>query len=201
VYIELSGALPEQVLVTLDGVALSAQSLTQAQPVNPGIHNILGTRQGDRSEVILTAIEGRTEHVVLRFSSPPREREAIAGRPAPQPAPERLNPWRLGAWVALGSGGASLVVSSVAYLVGRHDYSQLEQDGICSRGVCRDSAALDDYFALRSLHVATLIVGAALGAGGATVLWLGPGSPSSDPGQSALGVQLGAASASLVGSF
>ncbi|MEO8182844.1 MAG: hypothetical protein ABI895_28765 [Deltaproteobacteria bacterium] len=201
VHIELGGAPPEQVLVTLDGVLLPVQSLTQALPVNPGIHNILGTRQGDRSEVIVTAIEGRTEHVVLRFSSPPRELEPLTGRPAAQLEREGLNPWRLGAWIAVGSGGASLVVSGVAYLVGRHDYSELEQDGICSRGVCRDSTALDDYFALRSLHVATLIAGAALGVAGATVLWIEPGAPSSDPGGSALGVQLGVGSASLVGRF
>jgi hypothetical protein len=204
VRIEISGSRPEEVSLSVDGAPLAPERLAQALPVNPGVHTIVGTRAGERSEVIVTASEWRTENVLLRFSPPSASLARPEARPAAGRAPSvsakaEVDPWRVGGWIAVAGGGASLIGSAIAYGVGRQQYSDLERAGTCRDDRCLRGDALDDYTRTRRLHVVTLIAGAALGGAGAAVLWLEPGTSSADPAR--FGLQLGLGSVGVAGRF
>jgi hypothetical protein len=200
VQIEISGAKPQDVKLSLDGVPLSPEQVARALPINPGVHSIRGLRAGDHSEVILSASEGRTEHVLLRFL--PADAPALPATAAPPSPPLQAGVpglWRTGGWIALGTGGASSIVSAVAFLVGRSQYSELQRTGVCRGDRCLRGDALDNYTRTRTLQISSLIAAGVLGAAGAALFWLEPGTPR--VAQARFELRFGLGSAGVAGSF
>lgn len=194
--VRLLGAEPEEVTVTLDGVALPATSLSEPRRVNPGRHTFVGTRAGERTEVSLTLAEGQHEEASLRFQPllPAPATLAVATEPLRDDA----SAWRTAGWIGIGTGAAALVGATLTYVIARDRYRQLEREGICEGDRCRPGAELDSYYDARRLHVASLVLGGVLGAAGVTLLVL---HPEPDDERAMLSLRLDASSVSLDARF
>ncbi|HKO94704.1 MAG TPA: hypothetical protein VJU61_26295 [Polyangiaceae bacterium] len=204
VRVQILGAPPAQVTVTLDGAALPAERWSEGQHLNPGRHAIVGTYREQRTELELVASEGR-ENVVLRFAEPAvlplAATEPAASAPAPDPGGGSQRAWRTAGWIGVGTGGAALVLGAVTYLVGSNKYDELVESGSCVDGGCEKSSELDTYNTLRTVSFVSLISGVALGAFGVTVLALDPGAPGESSAEAPLRLRVGWGSANLVGHF
>jgi hypothetical protein len=76
--LRISGAGVDEVAVSVDGNARSSAELARALLLDPGRHEIVGVRGGERSQVVLTLVERSHEEIELRFRTP----AAAAGDPA-----------------------------------------------------------------------------------------------------------------------
>lgn len=69
--VQIAGARPEDVALTLDGMPLPHERWRQGEPINPGQHQITGTHQGERALLEITASEGRESEALLTFVARP----------------------------------------------------------------------------------------------------------------------------------
>jgi hypothetical protein len=187
VTLELSGAAPGEVTVTLDGAPLAPERLTSVLLLNPGRHALVATRGVERSEVFLRLLAGDREAVPLVFQAvnapdpaPVGEVAVISARAAPPgpdvaPAPVQQTVWRTAGWVAVGVGGASLVTGLIAYIAGKNKQSTMEARGDCNGEQCLVSDDLGSYDTFRAINQVGWIAGSVLTAAGVTVLVLDPG--------------------------
>ena len=182
--VQIDGARPEEIAITLDGNALPIDRWSRGEPVDPGPHHLVGTRLAEQSAIDITANEGRENEVVLRFLSPsppsivaplatPQAAASVPLGPAAD-STSSLNPWKLGGWIAVGAGAGGLVLSAVSYFVARGKYDAMKKDGSCVDHTCQSSAELDSYDSWRSVQVVSLVAGVVVGGAGATILLLEP---------------------------
>jgi len=171
------------VSVKLDGLPIDVDGSGAARPVDPGPHEVVGRCGAERSSVSLIAEEGREHDAVLHFSGcavpalPAPVAATIPAGPVLRETPPMADPSRVPALLAIGAGAASLAVSGAAYLLARREHDALEADGSCDGERCRPGADLEAYGTFRTIHLATLVTGAVLGAAGVTLLVLAPGAP------------------------
>lgn len=222
VEIELSGAAPEEVEVTLDGATLAPERLASALLLNPGRHVLVATRGVERSEVSLRLLAGDREAVQLVFQpvngatpvttpAPVSIVTAISAPTAPPlrdvaPAPAEPTVWRTAGWVAAGVGGASLVTGLLAYVAAKNEQSAMEERGDCDGERCLDSDDLGSYNTFRTINQVGWIAGSVLTAAGVTVLVLDPGrtangTASVPKSAGAVTLRVGSGWARLSGSF
>jgi hypothetical protein len=196
--IEITGARPEDVVVTLDDVVLSRGRLALPLPVNPGQHRVTG-RLGDvRAQVSVTLEEGQRERGVLVFHAgehtPPPSAPVTRLPASASVAAEPSNGWTTAGWITLAVGAAGLTTGAVTYFVGKSKYDGLPA-GCRDGGPCSESAAVDSYHTLRAVHTASTIGGAVLTGLGVTLLLVAQGSNED------VALQLGPGSAALAGRF
>jgi hypothetical protein len=200
VRIQVHGARPEQVGITLDGAPLPVERWARGEPVNPGRHRLVGTYLAEQSALEFTASEARESEVMLRFAPNAAAPVAAALSPAVETASASSRPWRIGGWIAVGTGVASLAASGVSYFVARNEYDAMKDEGLCEGNTCQPSERLDRYETFQTFQTVSLIAGLVLGGAGATILILEP--RLSEPrAQGTLGVRIGAGSAALYGQF
>jgi hypothetical protein len=213
--VQIDGARPEEIAITLDGNALPIDRWSRGEPVDPGPHHLVGTRLAEQSAIDITANEGRENEVVLRFLSPSPlpivaplatlQATAIPVKVPLGPAADStssLSPWKLGGWIAVAAGAGGLALSAVSYFVARGKYDAMKQDGSCVDHTCQSSAELDSYDSWRSVQVVSLVAGVVVGGAGATILVLEPRlSRGQAAGQGEVGLQVGAGSAAVFGRF
>lgn len=213
VRVQVAGAAPEAVSITLDGTPLAYERWRQGEPVNPGQHQIAGTHQGERHLLEITASEGRESAALLTFAARPAASAAPAA-PLPAvrtwvPAPAEVAPasgssaraWQLGGWALAGAAGVSLGTSGVSYLLARAQLQDLQANGLCEGESCQPSRGLDRYEDLRSVYLVSLVGGLALGAAGAAILLLEPGASAPAASSGAWSLRLGLGALALGGHF
>jgi hypothetical protein len=132
-------AIPPPAGATLarDGIDLGGASIGVALPVDPGEHSIVVAAPGRaarRSIVTLSPGQQLTLHT-------------DAGEPVVEAAPAG-GPRRTAGWIVGGVGVGALAVGSVLGVLALSKRSA--SDSLCTMGVCRDQAALDDYHAAKS---------------------------------------------------
>jgi len=200
--IQLSGAEAEEVVVVVDGSVRQASELAIALLLNPGRHEVVGTRGAERSVVVLSLGEGAHEEVELRFADPvaePREPVNALAPAAPRPVNNTRRALRTGAWISVGAGAAGLATSLVTFLMAKDLHDSFEERDGCAMNSCSQEE-VDTYNTLRTVHLAGLIAGSVLTGAGASVLILtwkeAPWQPARD-----LALRIGPTGASLVGNF
>lgn len=200
VTIALSGALPGEVEVRIDGIAPADPTLGQAFPVDPGRHSIVGTRGSERVEVVVDIAEGGHEDAWLKFASPVAKTPHSSTREfAPKGADSTRSTLRTGAWVTLTAAGAGLTTSVAAYWLARQQFTSTDQRDRCAPGEC-SPAAVDAYDTWRRLYLVSLISGGILGAAGVSLLLISEAQ--ADRGEPrSVSLQVGPAAAALVGTF
>jgi hypothetical protein len=199
--IELSGAIPAEVEIEIDGVRLRQIDLGQVRWVNPGRHEVVGAWGSEKSEVVLNMREGAHEQVWLRFSAPglgSTTGAAVLG--AAEHEDQTRATLRTVGWAALSAGGAGLTTGVVAYLVGDGLHDDFRRRDSCANGAC-SQAEVDAYNTWRTLHLAGVISGGLLGAAGVSLLIATSGNAAPAESQKDLSVRLAPGSLTVQGTF
>lgn len=205
--ISVTNGEPRAVSVTLDGALVPAALLGEDRPVNPGAHHIEATRDAERTSVDISLAEAERKEAKLTFGVPDAPASAAARVPHEDaPARTRASNDHTLAYVALGVGGAGLVLGGVAGALALGKKSSLDDDPACKNGQCTH-AVEDEVSSLRTFRTVSTIGFVAGGVFAATgVVLLVVGSSASSPAQGAyrapsLALQLAPASVRVSGSF
>ena len=173
--------------MTVDGAPVSDMFLDNQWPADPGVHDVEVTALGFlKATAKVTVREGEGQKVSLKLvadpdyvkASPPEASVAPLAEPeksVPPPPPESGSSKTL-AYVALGVGGAGMVVGSVAGILFLGKASDL--DKACPNKTCPPTSAgdLSSTMTLGTVSTVGFIVGGVGLAAGAVLLLTG-GSP------------------------
>ena len=165
--------------VSINGRAIGAAQLGQAQRLNPGTYRITGSISGDRSdtaEVVLA--DSQKASVVLNLTAPslsppppvgvhPVSAMGDEGSTSPR------NSLRIAAYVSGGVGLAGIGGGLVTGLMAVSKHSQAEEQ--CPEHVCtadsQGAGSVEDFHSMRTLSTVFYGVGAA-GVAAGVVFWL-----------------------------
>jgi hypothetical protein len=172
--------------IAVNGRAIGAAQIGQAQRLNPGTYRISGSISAERTDqanVVLS--EGQNAAVVLRLAAPsPTPPPPVISHnvePLDEPAPAK-NSLRLYAYVAGGIGLTGLGAGVVTGLMATSSHSKAEDE--CDAGICDPTGAgpdaVDDFHSMRTVSTVCYSVGV-VGLATGVVLWLL--SPDAPPAQ------------------
>lgn len=194
-----------EVTVSLDGSDVPASLLGEDRPINPGVHQLIAKRGNAQKTDDIDIAEGERKEVTLRFDAPAKPPTAPALLAPPSRPRESSGGSRTLAFVALGLGGAGLVLGGVTGALALSKKSSLDDDTEHCRNDQCEYAVEDDVGSLRTFRTISTVgflAGGALAATGVVLLLTRPG-PSST-GQRAraqLGLSLGPSSVQMRGTF
>jgi len=183
--IVLDGAVPTDVTVSVDSVAIPTEELPAERRVNPGAHDIVGTRGQEivREHVVLAEREvgrvvlhfgraaavAQTEPSAANASVPPVLASSTAADESAAGSPQSL----IG-WAGIGVGAAGLAVGAISGAIAGHKYGQLNPK--CTNHQCEPSerSEVDSYTTYRTFSSVSFIVGGVFAAAGVTLLLTSP---------------------------
>jgi hypothetical protein len=191
--ITLVGAAPSEVLVTIDGKSFDSKLIGLPIALNLGDRQVEIRRGSQAASQTVSLKEGDRQKVTLNLA-PPDATVAPTAVPAAQAAPAPVTPAAVPAgadaqqdrgaaggdmqstlgWVAVGVGGAGLVLGTVTGIMTRAKESDLDQ--VCRGDACPPNAkddidAYDGYYALSTVG---FVVGGIGLLGGAALLLTAP---------------------------
>lgn len=162
--------------VSLDGKVVPTSLLGEDRPVNPGTHQLLATRGSEQLTESVSVGEGERKDVTLRFAAATPATPLLATPPTDAPPPAQAssgNGSRTLAFVALGIGGAGLVLGGVTGVLAMSKKSSLDDDTRhCENDQCV-YAVEDEVHSLRTFRTVSsigFIAGGALAAAGVVLL-------------------------------
>lgn len=174
--IALSGAPADATQVTIDGEAWPSALWGEPRPTNPGEHELRAQHGEDVVTVKVTLAEGEKRSETLSFRAPSAPPAPVVALPPPLPMKgESSNPQRTLGFVAVGVGGAGLVVGAVTGFIIASRHSDLE--GSCnSQNQCDPGrqSDVDSYNSLRPVSTVALIAGGVVAAAGVTLVLTAP---------------------------
>ena len=193
VIIDLQGAEPADIKLTLDGLSLSSDLVGEPRPVDPGAHTLVGLRGSEKRQVAFTLAEAAQQHVTLSFqqsvaaaaaaptsSAAPN---AVAGSTAPPvDAPKSSSTQRTLGWVAITVGGAGLIFGGVTGAVAISKKNGLDGSVGCKGNACPtlQQDNVDSYNSMRTLSSVGFIAGGVVAAAGVVLVLTAP-SPAPAP--------------------
>jgi hypothetical protein len=192
IIIQIEGARPEEVQVSVDGKPLAASLVSEPRLVNPGLHKVEGVRGSERVEASAMLTEGQKAAAILKFGGA----AGGAGAPATSDEGGGTSTATFGI-IALGVGGAGIVVGSVAGILALNKKSTIDDSPRCVNNRCSDQNLVDSYGTLRTVSTVGFIAGGVL-AGVGVALLVSSGSGDEKPQTSLL---VGPGSVSLRRSF
>jgi hypothetical protein len=189
VVVVLDGVAVSEAKVTLDGAPLAVELIGEARPVNPGRHDIVLERGAERATWTMTVADGERKIARLGFvrsapnagilDGPPSPVAPAAPQAAPPSAsvdePQPGSAMRTAGWVAIGAGGAGLVVGGATWLIARHKKNELDGPP-CHDNTCPSSETdrVDSYNATRNVSTISFVAGLVLGATGVALYFAAP---------------------------
>jgi hypothetical protein len=205
----IQSADPADVFVTLNGKVLQSALIGVNNPVDPGKLTIKGVRGEQVVEATIEIAERQARDVKLQFKAAdaPAAAPAATEPPPPAAAPVAVDTGTKGggsktlAFVAMGVGGAGLIVGGAFGLMAMGDKSDL--DSACTDdNRCPSSSedAIDSYDTKRTISTIGFIGGAVL-VGAGVVLYLTADSGDSRPQQARVGAFFDGRQAGVVGRF
>jgi tetratricopeptide (TPR) repeat protein len=195
--VSVEGANSPDVKLSLDGVVIPSALAGEERPVNPGEHRVLGVLGEEELSETVTLAEGQKQSVTLRFTKPQSAATPLAApppstRPTPtEPAEDSSRGTRRAlSYVALGVGGAGLIVGGITGALVLRDKKEFDDNANCRDGECLRSEEdkVSSFRTLRTVSTVGFIAGGALAATG-VVLLLTSGS-SAEPGKDAVAMKL-----------
>lgn len=193
--ISVSGAAPDELRVTLDGVDVPSALLGVGQPVDPGAHELVAAHAGKEQRRQVTLEERSTQQVEFNFDGGAGDRAepAVAGRSPESAAPLRPPAQPAGmsipedqgaggsrfvpAYIAFGVGGAGLIFGGVTGALAILKQGELDDD--CPDKRCPPPAhgVVDDYDGMRTLSTVGFAIGLVGGAAGLVLVLTAPQEP------------------------
>jgi hypothetical protein len=197
--------------VTLDGLAVPPALVGVARPTDPGAHEVVARAGGATRQASIALKEGASREVMLDFAGvavpgpapiTPPPPKGVVGPGGPQPGSGESASGESGSvqatlgWVAVGVGGAGLVVGAITGGLAIQKRKDLEDN--CPEGACAPEfhGDVDAFGRLRTITSLAIIGGGVLAAAGVVVVLTAPDEPSSQAR-----LVLGPGSVSLSGSF
>jgi hypothetical protein len=176
--VEVEGAPPDQVNVTLDGEPELQVVVGQKLQIDPGRHRVQATYGEATLQQEIQLAEGDARTLVLPFSG---SADAAAGAAEggaessslmDQDSGRSASPLKALGWVSLGLGGVGLVVGGVAGVISLGKKSDIEDSPRCNGNRCAPSERdlVDSYDSARSVSTIGFIAGGVLTAAGITLL-------------------------------
>jgi hypothetical protein len=164
-WVTISVLGPSNPEVVVDSTPVPQASLGVKRAINPGTHKIKVSAEGYHpQEKVVALTEGQSLAVNIELEQAPQEAPAPATKVATTPAIDTSvssgGEWRKTvAYVALGVGGASLIVGGVAGGLAITKHSQLSDE--CPNDTCgsTQSANVDTYRRLGTIADVGFIVG------------------------------------------
>jgi hypothetical protein len=170
----------EKPKVTVDDQPISSAAIGVKKPVDPGTHVVKATADGcEPGQTSFRVDEAQSTEATIGLVPSPN-RPSPAGTETPSidhGAPEQTSPssLRAASYVALGVGGAGLLVGGITGLLAIGKHGDLADT--CVDDVCRTPQAksdLDAYHTMTTLSTVGFIVGAAGIATGAVLFFMSP---------------------------
>lgn len=218
--INIKGAGPNDVNVSIDGAAVPQALLDTEQLVDPGQRQIEGLRGTDSVKQVVSMKESEHAQVTLVFAKagaaattsvasvpnqPKKTDQSSAVIPPTAPSipvdHQKGGSQAVLGWVSVGLGGAGLVVGAVSGLLASSKRSSLldsktcSADGLhCSPG---QSSDVNAYNSLRTVSTVGFIAGGVLAAAGVTLLLTTPKQES----QARVGLWMSPSGAGVYGGF
>jgi len=198
----VSGAIDQELEVTLDGAVVPIEQLGQPRSINPGRHVYAVQRGSVHRQVSFDMREGEHRELWLALEPEPRVSvpEARATGRAEREADETYRTLRTAGWITLGASGVSLMTGSIAYFVGKSHYTSLERRALCVNNDC-PASEVDAYNHWRTVHLAGLLSGGLLGAAGLTLIIAGGADSNESEPRSSVSLRLEPGSFTLGGRF
>jgi hypothetical protein len=182
---------PPQPTLDLDGVAMSAAALGVRRAVNPGEHTLRASGEGFApGETKFSVGPGESTDVALKLEPGESGHPLPPGETASGDDPGM--PMRIAGFVALGLGGAALILGGVTGGLAMGKHGDLEE--ACPEGRCPadQQSNLDSFHTLGTVSTVGFVVGGVLAAGGLVLVLVAPSG-----GQEEAALELGPSSASL----
>lgn len=208
--VAVDGVTGVGVQLTLDGAELPAALLGEERPVNPGEHRVRAEAVGEAQQEVLTLRETESRRVTLHFKNQPQAVVSKAEPRAPQPLPahptsstQPEHAPRVLPYLALGVGGAALIVGSVSGVLALGQKRTLDRSDDCEQNHCLPSMQ-HDVDRLQTLRTVSTIgfIGAGVFIATGVTLWLSTPKPSETArAVPRLRYGLGPASATISGEF
>lgn len=201
-FMNVTGAPPDEVSVTVDGVAVPSAMVGVDAPMNPGQHEVRAEYAGQELSQRVSLADGQRAEVILSFSADggaTSSTTATKGEPFDQGPPEADtgSGQRTLGWVGIGIGGAGLVLGGVTGMLALGKRGDLEDQ--CPNGVCPESARgdHDSYNQMRTFSTIGFVVGVVGVGAGAVLLATAPSTSDS----ASVSAYVGLGSAGVRGSF
>lgn len=194
--------VPSVAIIRIDGKLVPPALVGVARPVDPGEHVLVVEHGGEKQDQRFTVAEGASIDLPIELgagatggSAPAPSPSASATAP-PQPSPPAPEPpdepsggpgaQPIIGWVAVGLGGAALIVGGITGGLALDRQSTLD-DG-CPGGDCPPDFHddVDAFEAFRTVSAVTLIAGGVLAVGGLTLVLTSPSGDSSNGASTAL---------------
>jgi hypothetical protein len=183
VVINVDGAPPDEVELTLDGAVVPSALIGVRRPVDPGKHELKARSKSGDAVASVSVEEGETKQVALKLALPGTDstRDSAAGV-REQPSPSDALPEKHGSiqrtlgWVSLAVGGAALAAGGVTGGMALGKKSSLSDD--CRNNLCPPPVhgEVDSYNSLRTVSTVAFAAGAVAGAAGIVLLLTAPSS-------------------------
>lgn len=177
--VEVEGAPPDQVSVTIDGKPDTQLVVGEKLQVDPGRHRIQATYGESTLQQEIQLAEGDARTLVLPFSgnaaaaaAPTEGGEDPSSLEMDKHGGASASPLKAFGWVSLGLGGVGLVVGGVAGVITLGKKSDIEDNPRCNGNRCAPSEqdVVDSYRSARSISTVGFIAGGVLTAAGVTLL-------------------------------
>jgi|GEM_PF-373788 len=183
--IELEGASPDEVTVTVNGAAIKAGLIGTARPTDPGVVEIVARRGAEEVRQSVDLAEGQSRAVTLNLetgqalaSSSPKESEAPREDAGPLGDSGTKSRWQIPVgWTTLGLGIAGLATGGVAAGMAAAEYETASAG--CTNDRCPNGSEeqVAGYNTLRIVSSVGFIAGGVLTALGVTFLLTAPKRP------------------------
>jgi len=195
VVIDLRGAKPADVTLSIDGMAVASDLVGEPRPVDPGTHTLAGVRGSEKQEAAFTVTEAAQQHVALTFpelpagaATPAPAASAASDAPAaalsapPTDSPKTGSTQRTLGWVAITVGSAGLIIGGVTGGVAISKKGALDDAPGCTGNACptNQQSKVDSYNSMRTLSSVGFIAGGVMAAAGIVLVLTAP-SPQPSP--------------------
>ncbi len=183
--LRVAGAVPKDLKIEVDGIALARAAWDVAVPVDPGEHVIVASASGRIASQTKVTVEadGSTKEVeVGELAIDPNANKPVEPvkpieppKPPPPPPPAKPSPLKLVGFVALGVGGAGLVAGGILGAVAVGQWSNAKS--LCPGGICPTDEGIDTgkrAGTFADVATVALIAGGVIAAGGLALVLFAP---------------------------
>jgi hypothetical protein len=181
--IEIEGADPSEVEVTINGAPVKAALIGTARPTDPGTAEIVARSGSNEVRQRVDLEEGQSRTVTLNVetgqaiahegeSAPKGDSTAAVEADDAGPSAPKSR-WQIPVgWTFLGLGVAGLATGGITAGIAASDYSTLSMD--CPGDICPAGSDVSGYNTMRIVSSVGFIAGGVLAATGVTFLLLAP---------------------------